>query len=350
MYSYLIVGSGYRSEYFARIAKTYPELFRAMYLCRSSEKAERMTERTGVKASDDLQACLAFGPDFVVVCVDRNHNAEVAETWLDRGYRVLSEVPAGSTEAELKRIWMKGQEGKRIVFCEQYHRQPMLQAGLEAVRAGIIGKPHSLYLSLLHDYHGASLIRRCLDIPVGEAFSAAGLFQCSPAAETDSRTGASYDGRMQQEERTMVQLAFASGKTALYDFASVQYRSFIRSRHLTLRGERGEWNDTQLLWLDSENRPRRTPLTPEVPEQYRILDTQALRDRRRNWTAELAPDTVQDEFAIAAMLLDMGEGKEPYPLEEALEDAYYWLIFQQAVQTPGRQVQSGVMPWHAAKH
>lgn len=37
-------------------------------------------------------------------------------------------------------------------------------------------------------------------------------------------------------------------------------------------------------------------------------------------------------------------------MEEALEDAYYWLIFQQAVQTPGRQVQSGVMPWHAAKH
>ena len=39
MLSYAIVGSGYRSEYYARIARTYPELFRAMYLCRSTEKA-----------------------------------------------------------------------------------------------------------------------------------------------------------------------------------------------------------------------------------------------------------------------------------------------------------------------
>ena len=38
MLSYAIVGSGYRSEYYARIARTYPELFRAMYLCRSEEK------------------------------------------------------------------------------------------------------------------------------------------------------------------------------------------------------------------------------------------------------------------------------------------------------------------------
>ena len=39
MLSYAIVGSGYRSEYYARIARTNPELFRAMYLCRSTEKA-----------------------------------------------------------------------------------------------------------------------------------------------------------------------------------------------------------------------------------------------------------------------------------------------------------------------
>ena len=39
MLSYAIVGSGYRSVYYARIARTYPVLFRAMYLCRSEEKA-----------------------------------------------------------------------------------------------------------------------------------------------------------------------------------------------------------------------------------------------------------------------------------------------------------------------
>ena len=74
-------------------------------------------------------------------------------------------------------------------------------------------------------------------------------------------------------------------------------------------------------------------LLPVIPEKYRGLDTQALRDKRRNWTAELAPDTVQDEFAIASFLLDMGDylhgGECPYPLQEALEDARFWMRLQE---------------------
>lgn len=38
--SYIIVGSGYRAEFYARIAAAYPQLFRAIFLCRSEEKAE----------------------------------------------------------------------------------------------------------------------------------------------------------------------------------------------------------------------------------------------------------------------------------------------------------------------
>ena len=44
MLRYLIVGSGYRSEYFARVVRTYPELFRALYVCRSEEKAGQTSQ------------------------------------------------------------------------------------------------------------------------------------------------------------------------------------------------------------------------------------------------------------------------------------------------------------------
>ena len=149
----------------------------------------------------------------------------------------------------------------------------------------------------------------------------------------------------------MMHIAFASGKEAIYDFSPVQYRSYIRSRHLTVRGDRGEWSDTALLTLDEANRPCRTALLPEIPEKYRCLDTQALRDRRRNWTAELAPDTVQDEFAIASLLLDMGDylagGPSPYPLTEALEDAVFWLMLQEAARHPWEAVRTRPLPWHA---
>ena len=71
MISFLLVGSGYRSEYYARVVQTYPELFQAMYLCRSEEKAELMRAHTGMPATTDEKKAKAFLPDFVVVAVDR---------------------------------------------------------------------------------------------------------------------------------------------------------------------------------------------------------------------------------------------------------------------------------------
>ena len=350
MLSYVIVGSGYRAEYLGRIAKTYPDLFRALYLCRSEEKARLMKRRTGVEAVTHPEACLAFRPDFIVVAVDRGHVADVAEEWIERGFPVVTETPVGDTMEKLLRLWEAGQRGAKIVCCEQYHRYPILAAGLEAVRRNQIGPASSLYVSLLHDYHAASLIRKALLLPVGEAYTLRGVRLDNRAVETDSRYGAIWDGRVAAVQRDMIHLSFASGKQAVYDFCPLQYRSFIRSRHLNVRGERGEWSDTQLTYLDEENRPQRRALLPEIPEKYACLDTQALRDRRRNWTAELAPDTVQDEFAIASILLDMGEylagGPSPYPLEEALEDAYFWLLAKEAVGRPWQETASEKMPWH----
>lgn len=45
---YLIVGSGYRARFYARIARTYPDLFSAVYLCRSEEKARLMLRERGL--------------------------------------------------------------------------------------------------------------------------------------------------------------------------------------------------------------------------------------------------------------------------------------------------------------
>ena len=348
MLSYVIVGSGYRAEYFGRIARAYPELFRALFLTRSPEKAALMRAHTGAEATVSVADALAFRPDFAVIAVDRGHVADVAEEWILRGLPVVTETPVGDTPGKLRRLWTLAEEGARIVCCEQYPRQPILAAGLAAARR-LIGEPSSMYLSLLHDYHAAALIRQALGVPAGEDYTLRGARQQSPVAETDSRAGAVLDGRVTEALRDMIHIAFASGKQAIYDFCPVQYRSYIRSRHLTLRGSRGEWTDTVILHLDGDNRPRRTFLLPEIPEKYRVLDTQALRDRRRNWQAELAPDTVQDEFAIASLLLDMADylagGPSPYPLEEAMEDAWFWLLVNRAVAEPWTEVSASPRLW-----
>ena len=334
MLSYVIVGSGYRAEYFGRIAQTWPALFRALFLCRSEEKRAKMKRDTGVDAVLTAEAAEAFRPDFIVVAVDRGHVADVAEEWLLRGYPVVTETPVGDTEEKLRRLLELSESGSRIVCCEQYHRQPVLAAGLEAVRQGLIGVPQTGYFSLVHDYHAASLIRRSLQLGK-ESYTVCAARKVSSAAATDSRYGAVLDGSRTDEARDFAQIVFESGKTALYDFAPLQYRSYIRTRHITVRGDRGEWSDTAVYGLDERNRPVRRMLTPEIPDRYRCLDTQYLRDLRKTWRPELFLDTLQDEYAIATLLLDMGEylagGPSPYPLWEAVEDARFWLRLQEAV-------------------
>ncbi len=338
MITYLIVGSGYRAEYFGRVAKTYPDIFRAMFLCRSQIKADALKERTGIRATVKEKEALAFHPDYVVIAVDRGHMAEVASQWVRKGFPVLMETPVGETEEQLQMLWSLVRDGAQIAGCEQYHRQPLLAQGLKMIEDGYIGEPSSMYISLVHDYHAASLIRRALQIPLRESYTVYGWSQDETVTETDSRNGAILDGRETTGQRMMAQICFDSGKQAIYDFCPVQYRSFIRSRHLTVRGIWGEWNDNTVSWVDENNLPARTFLLPEIGEKYRCLDTQALRDRRRNWQGDLAPDTVQDEFAIATILLDMMDyvhgGEPPYSLEESIADARFWFSLQLASEHP----------------
>ena len=85
---------------------------------------------------------------------------------------------------------------------------------------------------------------------------------------------------------------------------------------------------------------------PEIPEKYRCLDTQSLRELRKTWSPELFLDTLWDEYAIGTFLLDMKEylegGPEPYPLWEALDDACFWLLSEKVGDLP---VSSSPMPW-----
>ena len=350
MLSYLIVGSGYRAEYYARISVKFPNLFRALFLCRSEAKAELVKLHTGVNATCSREEAIEFQPDFIVAAVDREHVGSVTKEWALMGFPVLAETPVGSGIEELESIWQLHKEkGAKIVCAEQYHRYPVLAAGLEQIQKGVIGRPISAYLSLAHEYHGFSLICRMLQT-CGERYSLRAVSQKHDMLATDSRYGAISDGSLILEERDLAVIDFESGKTAVYDFAAVQYRTFIRSRHLTVRGEKGEWSDRIVSYVDEGKNPCRTFLMPRIPERYQSLDTQGLRDNRKTWTAELFLDTEQDEFAIASMLLDMGEylagGAEPYPLKDALEDACFCILLKTAIEHPWTKVQSEILAWN----
>lgn len=353
--SFIIVGSGFRSLFFARIAKRYPDLFHLNYLlCRTEEKAERLAREQRIPTTTSKELCRKSKPDFVVVAVGRGDVCPVAKEWIEMGFPVLLETPAGETVQELKELWELNQKkGARIQVAEQYHRYPVMAMGLQAVQQGKLGDPYAVALSVAHDYHGASLIRSMLHMTGFESMVLRGSRYTFPVTQTDSRYGPITDGSVKEQDRDHVTIEFASGKVAFYDFANIQYRSMIRSRHVNVRGRDGEWNDTILRYVGEDHLPVEEKLIPYLDPKYQVLETNEIKMICSQWNPSLTLDAVQDEYAIATMMFDMREylenGTEGYCLADSLEDAYIFTLIHQAAASHGETVVSKKMPWHMQK-
>lgn len=351
---FIVVGSGWRSLFFARIAQAYPEWFElSALLCRTREKADALSQKHGIKTTVSEQECQDMQPDFVVVAVDKASICDVTLHWVAKGYPVLCETPAAVELEDLNRLW-KGckEQGYRIQVAEQYMRYPVHAAGIALMERGYVGEPYMMDLSMVHEYHGASLIRHYLGTGL-EGMKIFGKQYEYPVMETDSRDGAITDGRITKRSRVRLTFEYESGKTAFYDFSGVQYHSYIRSRRLQVQGERGELNDQVLSYVKEEHGrylPETAPLTLCQTEDGRgiarvQLGEQVLYENPFGNQRGLP----QDETAIASMMLDMKafieDGIPVYPLEEALQDAYVRILMEKALERPGQVIESERQIW-----
>ena len=159
---FLVVGSGWRSLFYVRIAQALPQQFElCAVLCRSQEKAEQY-RRYGAPVSASPEQCAAMRPDFVVVAVNKASLAQVSKEWIERGFAVLCETPAALETDQLRTLWKLHTSGAKLQIAEQYWLYPAVAAKLEAVRQGLVGQPAFARLSLAHGYHAASLARSFL--------------------------------------------------------------------------------------------------------------------------------------------------------------------------------------------
>lgn len=348
MISFAVIGSGWRAEFYGRIARQNPKLFSCVgMLCRTEEKAELLRQKgcPGVCREEEI---LAARPAFVVSAVTKGQSLPVIRHWLEQGFPVLTETPAACTYEDLCALWELHRQGYKLAVAEQYIRYPIIAAGLRAVESGKIGTPRELMLSLCHDHHASSVIRHMLQLtrnPLPD-FTVRAWAQTNPVERTDSRYGPITDGSIAQSRRVHAAFTYPEGKTAFYDFDSTQYHSMIRRRHIDLRGERGQWYDTSILYTDEAHRPCEEKLTADPIPGYPLLTISEAVDR--SWHPDIRMENGQDEYAIATMLMDMERylacGPEPYPVEEALEDAYTWLQLSKALET-GETVHAAPRPW-----
>lgn len=374
-YRFIIVGSGWRSMYYVRAAKALPYIFslEAM-LCRTDEKAERIAKEMNIHTTTSIEECEKIKPDFVVVAVNKSSIGEVSKEWMAKGFTVLCETPPTVDEAELCRLWeLHKEKGWRLCVAEQYFMYPSYRSMLEVLDSGIIGEPYNVNISLAHEYHGASLMKKILHTE-DETFTITGKKYTYPVKETANRYERFTDGRLGLKSRDVMTIEFESGKTAFYDFSSEQYRSKIRSNYVKVQGVNGELVSVdgafnRVQYMDENNQPKEqeivvkerqlttgdaNPNLNEVTEVTSVImkmcsenkDTKLLYDAEN----ELGLcGLAEDETAVAAMMLGAGiyndGGKEIYPLKNALTDAYMAGLMQKALEKPGVTVTSKKQPW-----
>lgn len=252
---FVIVGSGWRSLFYVRIAKNLPQYFELpALLCRSKEKADKIAFDEGIHTTVSVEECVALKPDFVVVAVNKDSIADVGIEWLERGFKVLCETPVAFSVEKLDKIKNLPEKLKKNLFvAEQYIYFPSNQALMKILEKRLIGDVNFVNISLTNDHHAASLIRNFLgEKPDAKCRILKNSFSF-PSAEYMNRYERFSDGHISEKKRGLFLYEFEDGKVAAYDFDSEQYRSPIRNSFIKIQGTTGEIFNETVSWLDEKS-------------------------------------------------------------------------------------------------
>jgi len=356
-YHFIIIGSGWRSLYYVRIAKAMPDILRldAMY-CRTQEKADKMAEEFGIHTTTSIEECVGYKPDFAVVAVNKTSICDVSIEWMDRGITVLSETPAALDMDSLKKLYRYHMSDdktyKKQVVAEQYREYPYNKARIKLVNSGVLGDISCLNISLAHEYHGFSLIRAYLGIKPDENYTVSGKIYEFSTTQTLTRYDKFTDGRTAPKKRCVAAFEFESGKVAWYDFDSEQYRSPIRKNMIKVQGVRGELINNELYYLDENNVGRKETIVTDINKvmtgngnpnlaQVNEIKKIAFGDKILYEPVWGLRGLSEDETAIATLMCktaeySRGQALPPYSLENALADAYAAILLDEAVRTSNK--------------
>lgn len=350
-----IIGSGWRTDYFLRIAAALPDRFTATgALVRREEAGLRLRERFGVRAYETLDDLLAGErPDFVIVCVSWQACPGYIKELVARGVPVLSETPPAPDEDALQDLYAYCRaRGGRVQVAEQYHLQPYHAARLALVHSGRLGDIVHAQVSVAHGYHGVSLIRRVLGIR-GETVAIRAQSFTTPIVTGPDRSGPPSVEAITDSRQTVATLDFGD-RWAVFDFCDDQYFSWIRSHRLLVRGVRGEVRDLAVSYL----RDHRTPVFYDLVRvatgiggDLEGFHLKGICGGDTWWYENPYPGArlSDDEIAGAHCLAKMGAyargGPDFYSLAEAAQDHYLSILIGQAARS-GETVRSRPQPWN----
>ncbi len=227
MIKFGIIGAGWRSEFYLRIANLVPEKFSVcgIYI-RNPEKRKEFSKKYSVKIFDNLNDLLATEFDFIVSCVNKDSVSATAEMLSQKDIYVLTETPITDKIS-----------GEKVQVAEQFHLMPRNQAYKTIIGSGILGQVHQVQLSCCHDYHAASLIRFFLDIKNEKPIKTT---VCLPDNLNRYNCRNGYITPVNVDSNQQITILDFGSKSAVYNFNFEQYFSDIRSSMIIIRGSNGE--------------------------------------------------------------------------------------------------------------
>ena len=348
-----IIGGGWRSQFYLRVVKALPEQFEISgIVVRNETKGIKIEKEWGVKTYRTINELLnASIPEFVVVAVPRDAASSITKQLVEHDIPVLSETPPAQDTNDLIELnnFIKKNNGK-IQIAEQYHLQPLHAARISFVNTGKLGEISEVMISVCHEYHAISLIRKFL----GVGFENATIMACefsSKLVEPDDYILPTSE-KITNSNRILAKLDFG-GKVGIYNFAYEQYFSWIRSPHLLVRGSRGEIFDDHISYLKDFKNPIYLDLKRQNAGENGNLEGYYLKGilAGEEWIYKnkyVPSRLTDDEIAIASCLDKMDEyvksGKSFYDLAEASQDHYLALMIINAYKSK-ETIVTEKQPW-----
>ena len=352
-----IIGSGWRSEFFLRLARAAPDRLRvAGVVTRSAERGETITAEWGVPTfRSAAELVRAESPEFVIASVPWAVMPDAIRELVGLGAHVLSETPPAPDLPGLRALWDDVGGSGRVQVAEQYLLMPGHAARLAIVQEGIVGEPTSVQVSSTHLYHAVSMIRGLLGLGFEPAVVSARAFT-APLVDPLTFDGWTGDGTPKEAATTLATLDFG-GRMGLYDFTDNQWWNPLRTRRIVVRGSNGELVDNHVVRLVDPTAPvesqlvsRRTGI--DLNLEGSDLDHISFDGRVVYRNPFVGTRLSEDDIGVASLLERTGawardEGPEPYPLAEGLQDHLISVAIGESLAT-GRDVTTTSEAWAAA--
>ncbi|NLF04558.1 MAG: Gfo/Idh/MocA family oxidoreductase [Actinomycetales bacterium] len=340
--TFAIVGSGWRSQFFLRLAQAAPAHLRVTAVAtRSAERGEQVSAEWHVPTVRTVAELVATKPDFVIAAVPWGAMPGTVRELVEASVPVLAETPPAPDADGLRSLWGDVGASGLVQVAEQYLLMPGHAARLAVARSGAIGTPTNVQVCSTHMYHATSLIRGFL----GAGFDPVTVTArdlVAPLVDPLTPDGWTGDETPKDATQTLAILDFGAGRSGVYDFTSNQWWNPLLSRRIVVRGSAGEIVDDAVTRLVDPV----TPITSHL--EYRRagmdLNLEGVDLRTIAFEGEVVyrnpfvrSGLSEDDIAVAELLVQTGawardEGPQPYPLAEACQDHLIALAIGQSAR------------------